>query len=350
MFLWSIAATSQIIVVVMPVLAACITMLLCDRSLNTVFYDVSSGSDVLLYQHLFWVFGHPEVYIIILPVFGLVSHTITSNTSGSLFNSLGMCYAMGSICIVGFFVWAHHMFTSGLDIDARMYFTCITITIALPTAIKVFSWLTTLLRWCHSNTIAQLVCVFIIMFTIGGCTGIILGNSELDLVLHDSYFVVGHFHYVLSLGASLGLLSCLVACYQALFGVSSDDYPIRIACGLLLLATNVLFWPMHIYGLLGYPRRISDYPDQFISYSATCYAGCAIVLLAILVLTICIMLSGMCVVSCRVSCWSWQDMCSLPTTSSSFANGFCTDGLMRDYTICHCYSVELVGSGHSCLT
>jgi heme/copper-type cytochrome/quinol oxidase subunit 1 len=146
LYIWSVLLTSEMIIVVIPVLAAVITMLLCDRSLNSVFYDVSSGSDVLLYQHLFWVFGHPEVYIIILPVFGINSHIINNNSSGSLFNSLGMIYAMGSICLVGFFVWAHHMFTAGLDIDSRTYFTCITITIAVPTAIKIFSWIVSSMR------------------------------------------------------------------------------------------------------------------------------------------------------------------------------------------------------------
>lgn len=180
------------------------------------------------------------------------------------------------------------------------------------------------------------------MFTIGGCTGLVLGNSELDLTLHDSYFVVGHFHYVLSLGASIGLLCCLCSCYQALFGITTDDYMVRVTCGLLLLATNTLFWPMHLTGILGFPRRISDYPDQFISYSATSYAGCGLTVLAIIGIMLSLMICGMCVISCRVDNWSWLDMCRLPTTKQ-FCSGYCTEGLMRDYSVCHTYCCELCG-------
>jgi len=140
------------------------------------------------------------------------------------------------------------------------------------------------------------------MFTIGGCTGLILGNSELDLTLHDSYFVVGHFHYVLSLGASIGLICAVCACFQAMFGITSDDYLVRVACGLVLLATNTLFWPLHIAGILGFPRRVSDYPDQFVSYAATSYAGCCLTLLAICLIAVALLHCGMCVVSCRVDC------------------------------------------------
>lgn len=241
LYVWSLLCTAALLLAVVPVLAGAITMLITDRSINTVFFDVSAGGDVVLYQHLFWVFGHPEVYIIILPVFGMISHSLQSVGCFSLFNVLGMIYAMVSISIVGFFVWAHHMFTVGLDVDARVYFSSVTLLIALPTSIKVFSWLVTLLRCMVCSSVLLLIYGFIIMFVLGGVTGLVLANSEIDLVMHDSYFVVAHFHYVLSLGAVFGFLCGLCVVYQLVLGVVMAEHTMRLFVGMLVLGTNTVF-------------------------------------------------------------------------------------------------------------
>lgn len=193
-------------------------MVLVDRSCNTSFYDVVAGGDPVMYQHLFWVFGHPEVYIIILPVFGVVSHAVHRTAVFSLFNVVGMIYAMVSIAVVGYFVWAHHMFTVGLDVDTRSYFSAATLLIALPTSIKVFSWLVAIRRSTYVPTTTWYITSFLLMFLLGGVTGIVLANSELDMVMHDTYYVVAHFHYVLSLGAVFGLLVGIVSTHELLLG------------------------------------------------------------------------------------------------------------------------------------
>jgi len=238
---WGFLWTAALVVVAIPVLAAAITMILTDRVLNTVYFDVAAGGDVLLYQHLFWCFGHPEVYIIALPVFGMVAHCLQVEGSGELFNRLGMQYAMLSIGGVGFFVWAHHMFAAGVDVDARVYFSSITMLIALPTAVKVYTWLSSLLRSLFGSGVLMLIYGFIVMFVIGGVTGLLMANSEIDLVVHDSYFVVAHFHYVLSLGAVFGFALGAAAVYQLALGVVIGEHGARVAVGLLLLGTNAVF-------------------------------------------------------------------------------------------------------------
>lgn len=199
-------------------LAGAVTMLLTDRAGCTTFYDVLAGGDPVLYQHLFWVFGHPEVYIIILPVFGIVSHCLHRVAVFSLFNSLGMIYAMISIGVVGYFVWAHHMFTVGLDVDTRVYFSSATLLIALPTSIKMFSWMVALRRVTIASTVAWYITGFLLMFLLGGVTGIVLANSEVDLSMHDTYYVVAHFHYVLSLGAVFGMSTGVLAVHDLVAG------------------------------------------------------------------------------------------------------------------------------------
>lgn len=224
--------TGALLVGVIPVLAGAITMVLADRSIGCSFFDSMSGGDPVLYQHLFWVFGHPEVYIIILPVFGIVSHAVHRTALFSLFNMIGMVYAMVSIGVVGYFVWAHHMFTVGMDVDTRAYFSAATLLIALPTSIKVFSWLTAMRRVHVASTVSWYVLAFLLMFLLGGVTGLVLANSEVDLAMHDTYYVVAHFHYVLSLGAVFGLLTGIISTHDSITG-----YRLPLLCGRTQVST-----------------------------------------------------------------------------------------------------------------